>query len=108
MHGADRRSGREASQVNTRPSPFDPYLRRFLDYVRHHSSTFSPSSARSLEQTAEAIGVDPAFVEALFASAHSRGLLRPARAARGRTRWTVSRKGEQFLAAYASADAGSG
>jgi hypothetical protein len=90
--------------VNTRPSPFDPYLRRFLDYLRHHSATFSPSSTKCLAHAAEEIDVDPALVEALFASASSRGLLRPARAPRGKSRWAVSRKGDQFLAAYASTD----
>lgn len=94
--------------MNTRPSPFDPYLCRFLEYMRHHSSTFSPTSPRSLGRAAEEIGVDSALIEALFISASSRGLLRPARAPRSKSRWGVSRKGDLFLSAYASpkSDAG--
>lgn len=90
--------------MNARPSPFDPYLRAFLVYLRHHAAGFSPVSARSLARAADEIGVDPALVEALFASAHSRGFVRPARASRGKSRWDISRKGEQFISAYASPD----
>lgn len=84
-------------------SPFDPYLYTFLEYLQHHAATFSPTSPRSLERAAEALNVQPALVEALFASAGGRGMLRPARAPGGRSRWEVSRKGREFMTAYSLA-----
>lgn len=81
-------------------SPFDPFLFAFLEYLQHHTATFSPTSPRSVARTAEALDLQPALVEALFTSARGRGLVRPARAAGGRARWEISRKGREFLAGY--------
>lgn len=89
--------------METHRSPFDPYLYAFLVYLQKHTAVFSPTSAKSAARVAESIDVQPALVEALFTSAASRGLVRPVPAPRGRIRWSVSRKGEEFLSAYAPA-----
>lgn len=98
---------RQTSRMGNHRSPFDPYLYTFLEYVQHHAATFSPTSPRSLARAAEELEMQPALVEALFASAGGRGLLRPARAPGGRSRWEVSRKGREFMTAYARAGEGS-
>lgn len=46
---------------------------------------------------ARELDVPDAFVEALFVSARTRGLLKPTYFGRGRPRWTVAATGDRFL-----------
>ncbi len=80
------------------PSPLDPFLAQFLRCLHDLPEGFSPIA--DAERVADACAVDPAFVEALFVSARTRGLIEPFRSkgARGRYRWKVSRRGEHWLA----------
>ncbi len=77
------------------PSPLDEELRLFLRHVREIESGFSPG--RQSGDVAEILDIPEAFVEALFTSARTRGLLKPIPLGRGRLRWTVSATGERFL-----------
>lgn len=77
------------------PSPLDASLRQLLTYVRRLNDGYTPGA-----QTAEAareLDVPEAFVEALFVSARTRGLLKPNYFGRGRLRWTVSATGDRFV-----------
>lgn len=76
-------------------SPLDDGLRRFLRHVRDDDARFSPG--RQSREAAETLNVPEAFVEALFTSARTRGLLKPVPLGRGRVRWAVSALGERFL-----------
>lgn len=95
------------SRMGDHRSPFDPYLVAFLAYVQRHGSSFSPGSSRSLARAAETLDLPPAFIEALFASAGGRGLVRPGRGRHGRMQWELSRRGQEFLAAAAQPDGAS-
>jgi hypothetical protein len=79
------------------PSPLDDGLRQFLRHVRDTKSGFSPG--RQSREAAAALDLPEAFVEALFTSARTRGLLKPDPLGRGKLRWTVSAMGERFLEA---------
>lgn len=79
----------------TSPSPLDASLRRLLTVVRGLNDGFVPGAESS--DVARALDVPEAFVEALFVSARTRGLLKPNYLGRGRLRWTVSATGERFL-----------
>ena len=80
-------------------SPLDGFLDRFLRCLEHLPDGFSPiaDSAR----VADDCSLVPAFVDALFVSARTRGLIEPYRSkgARGRYRWKVSGRGRGWLAA---------
>lgn len=84
-----------------RSSPLDEELRLFLRHVRQIQSGFSPG--RQSREVASKLDVPDAFVEALFTSARTRGLLKPIPGNRGRLRWTVSATGERFLEGASSA-----
>lgn len=43
------------------------------------------------------LDIPEAFLEALFTSARTRGLLKPIPLARAKLRWTISATGERFL-----------
>jgi len=90
------------SNRTTRPqptSPLDDFLARFLRALDRLSDGFSPIA--DAEHVADACAVAPPFVEALFVSARTRGLIEPfrSRGAKGRYRWKVSARGNTWLAA---------
>lgn len=76
-------------------SPLDEGLRRFLSLVRDLPSGFVPGQQSS--DVAASLDVPEAFVEALFTSARTRGLVKPNPLNRSRLRWTVSATGDRFL-----------
>jgi hypothetical protein len=80
------------------PSPLDPFLARFLGCLGALPEGYSPIADAA--QVAADCDIVPAFVEALFVSARTRGLVEPFRAkgARGRYRWHVSARGAKWLA----------
>src|SRR5688572_28788960 len=81
------------------PSPLDAYLAPFLNSLTAMPDGFSPTvDSASVAQQVEVL---PDFVDALFVSARTRGLIEPFRAknARGRFRWQVSHRGRVWLAA---------
>ena len=84
------------------PSPLDDFLARFLRCLTQLPDGFSPIADAS--QVANECALVPAFVEALFVSARTRGLIEPfrARGAKGRYRWQVSRRGSNWLDARES------
>ena len=79
-------------------SPAVRFLARFLGSVAGLQDGFSPISDAT--RIAEICEVEPAFVEALFVSARTRGLIEPYRSkgSRGRYRWTLSARGTTWLA----------
>lgn len=79
------------------PSPLDNGLLRFLRQVRGLESGFHPGLQS--REIAVILDIPEAFVDALFTSARTRGLLKPNPLGRGRLRWTVSATGERFLEA---------
>ena len=79
------------------PSPLDPFLGEFLRRVMDLTDGYAPlSHGRAI---AAALDWPPAFVEALFTSARTRGLLEPlrTRSTRGRSRWRVSARGRAWV-----------
>src|SRR5262245_18993792 len=86
------------------PSPLDAYVARFLRSLDRLPDGYSPVVESA--DVAEACDVVPAFVEALFVSARTRGFIQPFRAksAKGRYRWQVSNRGQKWLAARAQGD----
>jgi hypothetical protein len=81
-------------------SPLDAFLARFLDSLAGLPDGFSPTV--DAEVVAMHVDVLPAFVDALFVSARTRGLIEPFRSknARGRYRWHVSSRGRAWLAVH--------
>jgi hypothetical protein len=77
------------------PSPLDASLRRLLAYVQQLENGFTPGA--QIAEVAHDLDVPEAFVEALFVSARTRGLLKPNHLGRGRLRWTVSAIGDRFV-----------
>lgn len=87
-----------ASSANAQPpSPLDDFLARFLRCLRQLPDGFSPIADGP--RVADDCAFVPAFVEALFVSARTRGLIEPfrVRGAKGRYRWQVSRRGGSWL-----------
>jgi hypothetical protein len=84
--------------LNQAASPLDAFLARFLACLVDRLDGFSPTVDGSV--VAQAMEVQPAFIDALFVSARTRGLIEPFRAknARGRYRWQVSTRGRAWLA----------
>ena len=81
------------------PSPLDAFVAGFLRSLDQLPDGYSP--VVDAASVAEACEVVPAFVEALFVSARTRGLIQPFRSkgAKGRYRWQVSSRGHKWLAA---------
>lgn len=80
-------------------SPLDGFLDRFLRGLEQLPDGFSPIA--DAERIADACSLTPAFVDALFVSARTRGLIEPfrSRSAKGRYRWKVSGRGKGWLSA---------
>ncbi len=77
------------------PSPLDPYLARFLRAVKDSDDGFQPGAGS--RAIVSALDLPASFVDALYTSARTRGLLRPAYARGGKVRWHVSHSGEELL-----------
>jgi hypothetical protein len=86
-------------------SPLDTFLARFLECLAARPDGFGPIVDGPT--VAQQLEVLPAFVDALFVSARTRGLIEPFRAksARGRYRWQVSNRGRVWLTGRAAAPA---
>ena len=86
------------------PSPLDAYVAGFLRSLDQLPDGYSPVVVAA--SVAEACDVVPAFVEALFVSARTRGFIQPYRAksAKGRYRWQVSSRGHKWLAGRVEGD----
>lgn len=80
------------------PSPLDGYLHAFLDHLDTLPTGFAPASTTDVSAAADACDVSEPFVEALFTSARTRGLIEAflPRGSRGRYRWRVSSRGKQW------------
>ena len=79
------------------PSPLDDGLRELLRHIRGTRSGFCPG--RQTREAAAKLEIPEPFVEALFTSARTRGLLKPNPLGRGKLMWTISATGERFLEA---------
>lgn len=81
----------------TPPSPLDPFLEPFLQALADRAGGYAPTAHGAA--LAHSLGWPPAFAEAVFVSARSRGFLEPCRdrAARGRARWALSERGRAWL-----------
>jgi hypothetical protein len=80
------------------PSPLDGYLHTFLDYLDTLPAGFASSTTADVAAAAEACNVSEPFIEALYTSASTRGLIEPfqPRGSRGRNRWRVSARGNHW------------
>ena len=78
-------------------SPLDAYLARFLACLIDLPDGFSPTGDATA--VAQRVDVLPPFVDALFVSARTRGLIEPfrSRSSRGRYRWQISNRGRAWL-----------
>src|SRR5687767_15822315 len=84
--------------ANAQPtSPLDDFLAQFLRCLNQLPNGFSPIA--DAPRVATDCALVPAFVETLFVSARTRGLIEPfrVRGAKGRYRWQVSRRGSNWL-----------
>ncbi|MBA3378023.1 MAG: hypothetical protein H0T93_04000 [Chloroflexia bacterium] len=77
------------------PSPLDPFLVQFLAIVDASEDGFQPGPASA--NLASRMGTQRAFVDALFTSARTRGLIKPMYGRGSKIWWTVSPVGEAFL-----------
>ena len=95
-----------APRTTSPPSPLDPFVRRFLAEIDQLPGGYAPVA--SAEGVAAACSWEPAFLEALFASARTRRLIEPfqPKGSRGRFRWRVSKSGRAWLEAAREADPG--
>ncbi|MEJ7900532.1 MAG: hypothetical protein WKF63_01730 [Thermomicrobiales bacterium] len=82
------------------PSPLDPFLVQFLAMVDASEAGFLPGPASATLATR--MGTQRAFVDALFTSARTRGLIKPLYGRGSKIRWAVSTLGEAFMRDQAS------
>jgi hypothetical protein len=80
------------------PSPLDGHIHTFLDHLDSLPAGFAPSTTADVAAAAEACGVAEPFIEVLYTSARTRGLIEPfqPRGSRGRNRWRVSARGKHW------------
>ncbi len=83
------------AQTSPSPSPLDPFLARFLALVAASASGFQPGPESDL--AAQSLDVPRAFVDSLFTSARTRGLVKPLYGRGNKVRWTVSPVGETLV-----------
>ncbi|MBA2468033.1 MAG: hypothetical protein H0V37_01360 [Chloroflexia bacterium] len=76
-------------------SPLDPFLVQFLVQVQAGKAGYQPGPEASA--VASRLDIPRAFVDALFTSARTRGLLKPLYGRGTKIRWTVSPSGEDFI-----------
>ncbi len=82
------------------PSPLDPFMVTFLAIVDASENGFQPGPETS--RLASRMDTQRAFVEALFTSARTRGLIRPMYGRGNKVRWAVSPLGEALMRNQAS------
>lgn len=83
------------SEKSPHSSPLDPFLAQFLAAIGEADDGFQPGAeSRAI---ATSLDVPPSFVDALFTSARTRGLLKPVYGRGGKVRWTVSAAGQELL-----------
>ena len=87
------------------PSPLDTHLRSFLDHLDGLQSGFAPAASVDIAAAATACNAATPFIDALFTSARTRGLIEPflPPGARGRYRWRVSARGNDWRSEPAEA-----
>ena len=88
------------SDLEVPASPLDPFLVRFLAAVQESGEGYQPGSETG--QIARALDFQKAFVDALFTSARTRGLLKPQYGRGNKVRWTVSPAGADLLQRHPS------
>lgn len=76
-------------------SPLDPFLAQFLREVRMRDNGYQPGL--ETPGIAATLDVPQAFVNALFTSAQTRGLLKPIYGRASKIRWAVSTSGEILI-----------
>jgi hypothetical protein len=79
-------------------SPLDPFLARFLHEVGASSDGFQPGAESKL--MAQRLDVPLAFIDALFTSARTRGLLKPAYGRGSKIRWQLSPAGADLARTF--------
>lgn len=84
------------SERSVPESPLDRFLASFLVAVSEMSDGYLHSTA-SAKKLAAGLGMQREFVDALFTSARTRGLLKPAYGRGSRIHWKVSDHGAEFL-----------
>lgn len=77
------------------PSPLDPFLASFLAIVDASDTGFQPGPES--DRIAARLDVPRAFVDTLFTSARTRGLLKPMYGRGAKVRWSVSPNGEELI-----------
>jgi hypothetical protein len=87
-------------QPSQSASPLDPFLVRFLAMVDASETGFQPGPES--DALASRLDIPRAFVDALFTSARTRGLIKPMYGRGNKIRWTVSPIGEAFIRSQAS------
>ena len=79
-------------------SPLDRFLATFLQAVDQLPNGFLPGpQSRSL---AADLSLQREFIDALFTSARTRGLLKPAYGRGSRVHWKLSDAGSEFLSSH--------
>ncbi len=76
-------------------SPLDPFLGPFLREIKTRDSGFQPGLESA--EVADALDVPRAFVNALFTSAQTRGLLKPIYGRASTVRWALSPTGHDLI-----------
>lgn len=76
-------------------SPLDPFLGPFLREIKTRDNGFQPVLESA--EVADALDVPRAFVNALFTSAQTRGLLKPIYGRASTVRWALSPTGQDLI-----------
>ncbi len=76
-------------------SPLDPFLTQFLTIVAARDQGFQPGPETA--EMATSLNVPRAFVEALYTSARTRGLVKPKYGRGSRMWWVVSPAGSNLI-----------
>ena len=76
-------------------SPLDPFLAPFLHEIQVRDNGYQPGLETA--EISAALDVPQAFVNALFTSAQTRGLLKPIYGRGSKIRWEVSSSGQSLI-----------
>jgi hypothetical protein len=87
----------DLSDNSPHSSPLDPFLALFLEVVAKSDDGYQPGAEG--RAVASSLDVPPSFVDALFTSARTRGLLKPVYGRGGKVRWNVSATGAELVRA---------
>ena len=79
----------------TQSSPLDPFLAQFLSIIEANDRRFVPGPES--KDIAAQMDVPRAFIDALFTSARTRGLLKPAYGRGNKVHWKISTSGSEFV-----------